>query len=668
MKNIMNIILAIFLFVGQPIQKAFAIERVLSADLLEGIGTTKDYLREKGHFENNAIGWSAYADAAGTSPVDGTGGSPSVTCTQSTSAPLSGLGSFLITKGATNRQGDGCSVAFSIDTKHKGAVLRILADYAISSGTYADDDVRFYLYDVTNSRLIEPSANKIKNSTITSGSPLEPMEFQTSIDSTSYRLIIHVASTSASAYTVKIDDIKIGKLNAPRGPPLTDFQTCTGSGTWTTNVTYTCQYKRVGAFAEIWLKVVSNGSTPTGSGSNFAFNMPSGLVIDIAKMMETTPSGGLEPVGQGVILDSGTAYYPTIPTINTLAGTSVSMQLPNASATNLTQTSSINWGSNQPITFANNDAIIAHIAVPIVGWSSNVQMSSDTDTRVVAARYTSTSTAACASSGTLRIDFATKDYDTHSSVTTGASWIYTAPLPGYYKVGVGVGFGAGNNTGQSTDIVIVKNGVAGQRILRMLAGVSNGPSNGVGNGNIQLNAGDTIYLQAQNNGSASISLNGSATDNWTTIERLSGPSQIAASEAIIARYTSATGNTYSTSQILDFATKVKDNSNSVTTGASWKFTAPLSGTYRVTSSVTSGGVNLATNQAIYSELYKNGSVYSRGPRTYGNGTSQSYTASFSDTVSLLAGDYIDLRGISNVSQTLQADSTYNYINVERVGN
>lgn len=68
----------------------------------------KEYVKNP-KFESDASDYSAYADAAGSSPVDGTGGSPSVTITQTTSAPLSGVASGLITKDAANRQGEGVS-------------------------------------------------------------------------------------------------------------------------------------------------------------------------------------------------------------------------------------------------------------------------------------------------------------------------------------------------------------------------------------------------------------------------------------------------------------------------------------------------------------------------------------------------------------------------------
>jgi len=51
-------------------------------------------------FESTTTGWAVYADAAATTPVDGTGGSANITLTRSTSSPLRGTANGLITKDA----------------------------------------------------------------------------------------------------------------------------------------------------------------------------------------------------------------------------------------------------------------------------------------------------------------------------------------------------------------------------------------------------------------------------------------------------------------------------------------------------------------------------------------------------------------------------------------
>jgi hypothetical protein len=144
--------------------------------------------------ETATTGWATYADAAATTPVNGTGGAATTTWTRTTSNPLRGVASFLLTKDAANRQGEGASYDFTIDDADKAKILSVSFDYEIASGTYADDDVLVYIYDVTNSALIQPAGYKLKNATIENK---HTATFQTASNSTSYRLILHVSSTSA---------------------------------------------------------------------------------------------------------------------------------------------------------------------------------------------------------------------------------------------------------------------------------------------------------------------------------------------------------------------------------------------------------------------------------------------------------------------------------------
>ena len=61
-----NILLAL-LFLIQSCTLAFAgTQAIVKANIVEGQGYTPNFLVEKGHFEKNANGTLAYADAAGT--------------------------------------------------------------------------------------------------------------------------------------------------------------------------------------------------------------------------------------------------------------------------------------------------------------------------------------------------------------------------------------------------------------------------------------------------------------------------------------------------------------------------------------------------------------------------------------------------------------------------
>jgi hypothetical protein len=193
--------------------------------------------------ETDTTGYATYADAAGTSPVDGTGGSPNSTWTRSTSSPLRDDASFVFTHNSgASRKGEGVSYDFSISAADKAKVLQISFDYIVGSGTFVagtsstDSDVTVWIYDVTNSTLIQPSSYKLLSNSSTIASQFNAT-FQTASDSTSYRLIFHVGSTSSSAFTLKFDNIKVSPSTYVYGTPITDWQavtpTFTGLGTVT---------------------------------------------------------------------------------------------------------------------------------------------------------------------------------------------------------------------------------------------------------------------------------------------------------------------------------------------------------------------------------------------------------------------------------------------------
>lgn len=171
--------------------------------------------------EANENDWDRYADAAASTPDDATGGTPNVTWTRSDSSPLRGSGHFIFTKDAANRQGEGVATTLDFDNADKNSVLGLSFDYDGSLDTdYADGDLTFYIYDVTNDKLITPSrSNEIK------AARTSYQGTWVSTDSTNYKFVIHVASTEAAAYIVGFDNFKSGPELTPQGVPVEDSVT-----------------------------------------------------------------------------------------------------------------------------------------------------------------------------------------------------------------------------------------------------------------------------------------------------------------------------------------------------------------------------------------------------------------------------------------------------------
>ncbi len=610
-----------------------------------GSGGTKNYI-EGGDAESGTTGWATYADAAGTSPVDGTGGSPSATWTTSNSSPLADSNSFLLTKAASNRQGDGASFDFTIDAKDKAKVLNITFDYLVSSGTFVagtsstNSDVTVWIYDVTNGVLIQPSSYKL----LSNGSTIADRfssTFQTASNSTSYRLILHIGSTSASAYTLKIDNINVSASQYVYGTPITDWQsytpTFTGFGT-VTSVLF--RWRRVGDSVDIvgsWTNgTVSGAQTPT-------FTLPNNLTAADSTKIPTM------------------GYYGDWIRLNATASTRKRGKI--AAQTNLTvcelfsddYTAAVSPGSSVfgSTIASNSEAMRITVAgLPIAGWSSSVQMSEQMDTRVVAA--SATGNPASATSGN-PIIFGTSIYDTHGAynTTTGR---YTIPVSGYYKMS-----GFLLSTGVSATLYLYVDAVQSTEAGTLFTSATGN------NFTVSrfFNAGQVIDLRP--NGTVD------ASGGNILFERISGPNQIAASELVACRVYAAanlTGvNPNNSSVKIALDTKDFDSHGAFDTSTK-RFTAPVSGTYDIDANLFMQSTNVLANNYICG-VYKNGTIASWVALETPDATTQ-FGLCGSVKLKLNAGDYIEvyLFGTGNNSAstiTVTGGTAFSTLAIARIG-
>lgn len=263
--------------------------------------------------------WVAFADAAAATPVDLTGGSPTVTIARTTTAGevLDGTASFKVVKDAANRQGEGASCTFNIPPAYQGKLCSINIPYKISSGSISTGDLGIYVYDVTNSALITPIANGVSGTqgtvvcfftaTASAGTPANQQ----------YRVGFYFQTTSTTAVTFEFDDVQIGPQTTVYSPSISDWQiytpTLTGVGT-TTNVAG--RYRQVGSNYEI--RVTFTAGTPTAT--LFSMTLPNGASLDTTstgiQINNTTSNPGTRV---GEITASGASQYTT--SIVTATGT-----------------------------------------------------------------------------------------------------------------------------------------------------------------------------------------------------------------------------------------------------------------------------------------------------------------------------------------------------------
>lgn len=595
--------------------------------------------------ESATTGWANYADGAGTSPVDGTGGSPTVAISRVTASPLRGVGMFRITKDAANRQGQGCSYDLTIAAADKAKVLNVSFEYQVSAAFVSGDssDIRIWVYDVTNSTLIPVSPFTIQGGS--SGTWKFSGTFQSASNSTSYRLIFHVATTNASAWTFDFDNVVVGPQIQLLGAPIGDWTaytpTVVGFGTPGTKTAY---YRRVGDSIEV-IGYFDLGTTTAVPGT---ISLPSGMSIDTAKIAATQQSllGTLNhATGAGSNGMAGSTAGPFVLTYATAQGAGV---VTLSTATNTAST---------PYTVANGSALTSSGAVmfrfvaPIAGWSTSVVMSNDTDTRVVAMR--AGGDAASATSGN-PIILPTVAYDTHGGYSNSTGR-YTVPVSGFYRV-----HGYINSPNNGITFYIYVNAA-------QVIGVSTTDTGGecAYSGTVKCVAGDIIDIRP--NGTINCDA-----DTTLHIERLSGPAAIAATESINARYdvSASSANiaiTAGATEVVDFDTKSFDTHGTVTTGTGWKFTAPIAGKYRVSAHIVI--VSLADAKVFQVDVYKTGVLNSTIHRGAAS-ASMSVGGGGSTLINLAAGDTIDIRVTNGDASDRNILTTAGgcWATVERIGN
>lgn len=575
--------------------------------------------------EAGTSGWATYADAAQAAPVNGTGGTPNVTLTRTTSNPLRGTGSFLLTKDAADRQGQGVSTDLSIDRADRANILQISFDYEIASGTYLDGDIRVYLYDVTNSRLYEPSVRDLaaNRPNFTYVGFVQP-----DAGSTSFRLILHVASTSTSAYTIKFDNVSVGPNDTLQSTGLTTLARSTQD---------------------------SNQSIPDSTMTTIIFN---NKTFDTTNSYSTStgefiaPESGYYNLGVSVLTDNVVWAVGNLIQMNLFVnGSAVSIlgdkrfQAISTQNAQVDGSDIVELSAGDIVTFRalqTRGAATTLAADPQYNFFYIERIASNAggfSSQSIAARYDQVG--AVATTADTDFNFADKIFDTSGSFSSG---LYTAPQSGYYQLNARMYINA------ATYIRAFINGsVAGQGT----AGDANGPS--VYNDVHFLSAGDTISIRPVNSGTTA---GGASLTNFSII-KVTAPAGAQPNELVSAKYNCNAGPSVSSDSILIYETKLQDTHSAYNTSTG-VFTAPIGGTYSFSASALStAAFTGADNWDLYAQ--KNGSVTEAYDFIKGSGDSNTVrSVKISSTVQLNAGDTFTIRSLATSSIGL---ATAPYVNV-----
>jgi hypothetical protein len=595
--------------------------------------------------ESNANDWTLYDSTA--VPTTLTGGTATALWERSTSSPLRGAASFLFTAGG---EGNGVATVItpaSADIK-AGAVQVISLEYSVT-GTIAEGDYQIWVEDIANAVMIQPAGYKIPSAVSGGAYKLQPVTFQLPTNGTTFRVAIHQAVASPGG-NLKVDSISVGPQTRSYGPPVTDWVSYTPtigglSGFSTTPYGY---WRRVGDTAEYVVGWVKNGSAGV-SGSFISIDLYPGHVVDTNKIRS---NGNVQQVGTASAFGVFVANFED--TINVEYGTTTSVYLSRTGTANLAL-------GNQHLA---NGTIGMKFSVPILGWSSSVEVSSSTDTRVIAAIATGAPQTSYTANTPIVWPTILKDTNGSYSTSTGQ---YTASTPGFYWVAAQIN----TNASGANRLKAYVNG----SVYNYMGAQTSPGADIFGASLVYAEAGQTIDVRYNGTWSAV------GAESSLSISRLSGPSQIAASETVAALYrssaTSSIGNALSTA--MDFPTKVYDTHGAVSNAGAgnqtvlasgWKFTAPVSGKYRVACTLRIAAAVLSTSQQFSLSFFSQGVEYAMVGTAWGTGGSNAYTVNGSTTIDLLAGQTIQSVSYQNSggAVTLFGLATFNHIAIERVGN
>ena len=542
------------------------------------------------------------------------------------------------------------SFKFSYQAYANGANLNF-------SGT-STNTFHVYIYDSTNDVWIQPTGcyTMVQGSGVGIGYGT----FQTPSNMASFRLAFVSANASAGAFTLYLDNISVGPQYTNLGVPVTDWVSYTPTWTATTtnpsigNGTITGEWRRVGDSMEIRIRVISGTSTTYGSGY-YKFGLPSGYTI-LSKGADTS-------FGVAYALNiAGGSDYVGMP--GEVSGVSTTTQVGVRPGSSLFTA----WSNTVPATPSASTAdqkYTLDFKVPIVGWSSNTVMSSDAATNVVAASYYGANDTSVAASSEETLKYKNKRVDTLGAYDTSTG-LYTIKVPGVYKISAqaSVTDGAG---AVARSISIIKNttNISRSGVHNGTSGVTNYHSTSAQDSFV---AGDTIkinYSNGYSGGAATIS------DSYATyllIERISGPTQIAASEVVAFQaYGVPTSAAFDGSVAVKWSAATYDTHGcySPSTG---KYSINISGFYRVSAQL---GIQATTssNGNVNVAVFKNTTTTIQGIVRIPTAATLNYFPATSGTIYCKAGDTIEIRANSFgvTSPSIVGSAAENFFIIERLG-
>ncbi len=573
--------------------------------------------------------YNTYDDGASTTPVDGTGGSPTViTVAEETVSPIDttdGILNLKISKSAADGQGEGVSVDFTTRGEIDYASPQIIKVNIKSSTNYVDDDFGVYIYDKDNSALIYPNDPEVSASDLVTD---QLFEFQTSADADDYRLIFHCQTTNASAYDLTLT-VSVGPSKKLIGSPITDFEAYTPTVTNFTlgNGTLDFNYRRIGDSIQVlgWIYLGSTSSV----GTQPRFSLPSGLSGD------TTKFNSQQNLGYAYLLDNDNTGNRDGAHVRHDAN---DLYFIVEGGGNITATLPFTWAVNDQITFS--------AVIPISGWGTNLQLSDIETNRDIVAEGAGNGGGAVTAS-TTNIDF-TETLDTSASFD---GTTFTLPMSGDFIITGSMLFTTNADRTPSLYVGGALNKIIGPKVSGDTVGI----------GSIYRGIkGDALTIRTETNGGT---LSNSSTYHNITIKKIDTNKNILSGDVVACRYSSNSGQSLTTAgnpNTLLFEDKEFDTHNMYNTGTGIA-ELPASGKYFIYSLFRLADAAYTAGQASNTAIDVNGSTVARKIEEYDVTLTTSRSIQISCLIDGVKGDQINIDKTVAVNASLVASSEQNIL-------
>ncbi len=557
-----------------------------------------------GNMNGGVRDYVAYDDGAVDAPVDGTGGSPTVTVTLETASPLIGDNSLLFTKPTIDCQGQGFAKDFTIDEGVRGKTTELKFTYKASE-FYVAGDMGMYLYDIDNDVMLLPSVVDVPDSENAGD------YFSTFItgDGANYRLIWHVQTTNTLPYTMIMDKVEVGEFSYNLGDGHETYDTgWIANSDWTATTLVVTTPFNFDSISDIDSKFyVSIDGTEDNSieivgmairdaGINEQTSLGYGKTGTNELTYYTGASGvrapSLDGLGSSVLLGAASARYYKVVVTKTLKNINTASDFTeyasNSSTTDADDTTSFVYGVGGSEGIIGNTALSAN-RLKRVQFKNPIQPTDNIFLEI---------------------------YD-----PTSNTWSHGTTRIGTYNVAFGT--------------------------------------------QIYINAVGGAFIQPYNEYELDVffypSPNGYSADDWNNIDlsgakwrvrKVSNGNMAEVPRMVRAEYNNAVAT--SAGEPLQWSDVVEDTHNCVTTGADWRFTCVVPGVYSFRF-----GCNAVS--ATYLTVFKNGVQGNRIGSTQNN----SGLFGFGQTTArMVIGDYIQFQPEqSSVSATTNVGIT-----IERIGN